>query len=97
MQAEYTGYDKEVSDTTIPWMTCTLTDDCIGEVTDTTYVTQFPCPILLTNEKSKKQQKLGCVSMDPLKKLACFTDNVLLAEWLAFWTSTQSTRVQFPV
>ena len=25
------------------------------------------------------------------------TTNVLLAEWLAFWTSTQSTRVQFPV
>ena len=22
---------------------------------------------------------------------------MLLAEWLAFWTSTQSTRVQFPV
>ena len=25
------------------------------------------------------------------------TNNVLLAEWLACWTSTQSTRVQFPV
>ena len=29
--------------------------------------------------------------------LFIITNNVLLAEWLAFWTSTQSTRVQFPV
>ena len=31
------------------------------------------------------------------KKHTNATENVLLAEWLAFWTATQSTRVQFPV